>query len=218
MFIAQIDDSVGALSMTQVIRAANEFGEDFLRQNYNIDIDRDGSGQIKRINMLSAYNISSSVRQGIDFGLTTQSKANVGIPIDLVFNMTHIQYLKMISEAFPGLGMQNEQDNYFRNTLSLTAVHDKHSIRGGIRTLSGGDKSANYGAVGAVGGGSLRTHTEFDLNYAKQSLFKKINFNIGVKNLLNAARPLDEGAQVALDTTIYDPIGRYYYTTLDYTF
>ncbi len=218
VFIAKIDDAVGSLQMNQVMRAAGAFGEQFLRDNYQIDIIRNGTGQIDRINMLSAYNISTSVKQGLDFSLTTQSKANVGVPIDVVFNMSHIQYLKNAEEAFPGLGVQNIQDNYFKNNLNLTAIRNDHSLRSSLRTLSGGDKSSNYGAVGAVGGGSLRTHTEFDMNYNKQNLFKKVGFNVGVKNVFNAKRPLDESAQVALDTRFYDPIGRYYYTTLNYTF
>lgn len=219
VFIAKVDDAVGSLSMNQVMRAASMFGEQFLRDTYQIDIVRDpGTNQITRINMLSAYNISTSVKQGLDFSLTTQSKANVGVPIDVVFNMTHIQYLKNSAEPVPGTGIQNLQDNYFKNSLNVTGIRNDHSLRGTLRTLSGGDKSQNYGAVGDVGYGSLRTHTEFDLNYNKQNLFKKVGLNVGVKNVFNAKRPLDETAQVALDTTVYDPIGRYYYTTLNYTF
>jgi iron complex outermembrane receptor protein len=218
MFIATIDDAVGALDMNQVMRAASVFGEQFLRDNYNIDIVRNGTGQIERINMLSAYNIATNIRQGLDFSVTTQSKANIGVPINVVFNMTHIQFLKTAGESFPGLGIQNSQDNYFKNNINLTTIRNDHSLRGTLRTISGGDKDANYGAVGAVGAGSLRTHTEFDLNYGKQNLFKKVGLNVGVKNLFDTARPLDETGQVALNAAIYDPIGRYYYTTLNYTF
>ncbi len=219
IFIAKIDDAVGSLDMSQVMRAASKFGEQYLRDTYKIDIVRNpGTGQIDRINMLSAYNISTSVKQGLDLSITKQSKANVGVPIDVVFNMTHIQYLKNAEEPVPGTGIQNLQDNYFKNSLNVTGIRNDHSLRGTLRTLSGGDKSQNFGAVGDVGYGSLRTHTEFDLNYNKQNLFKKVGFNVGVKNVFNAKRPLDETAQVALDTTVYDPIGRYYYTTLNYTF
>lgn len=219
VFIAQIDDQVGGLNMTQVMRAATVFGEDFLRDRYQIDIVRNGTGQIDRINMLSAYNISSSVNQGVDFRVTNQSKANLGrLPLNIIFDINHIQFLKSAGEAFPGLGLQNSQDNYFKNMASITAINNDHALRGTIRTISGGDKITNYGRVGNIGFGSLRTHTEFDINYTKQNLFKKMNFNIGVKNAFDTDRPLDERAQVALDTTIYDPIGRYFYTTLDYTF
>ncbi len=218
VFIAQIDDAVGALNMNQVMRAASVFGEQYLRDNYSIDIVRNGTGQIDRINMLSAYNIATRIRQGLDFSWTTQSKANVGVPLNIVFNMTHIQFLKTAGEDFPGLGIQNSQDNYFKNNINLTAIRNDHSLRGTLRTISGGDKDANYGAVGAVGAGSLRSHTEFDLNYGKQNLFKKVGLNVGVKNLFDTARPLDETGQVALNSEIYDPIGRYYYTTLNYTF
>ncbi|MBY0386365.1 TonB-dependent receptor, partial [bacterium] len=217
-FVAKIDDSVGALDMSQVMRAATIFGEDFLRDKYQIQIVRNG-GTITQVNMLSAYNISSSIRQGLNFRVSNQSKANFGsFPVDFVFDMNHVQFLKTVGEAFPGLGLQNSQDNYFKNTVNLTGIHNSHAVRGTVRTLSGGDKNRNFGRVGDVGYGSLRTHTEFDINYAKQNIFKKINLNFGVKNLFDTPRPLDNTAQVALNTAVYDPIGRYYYTTLDYAF
>ncbi len=220
LFIARIEDSVGALNMSQVMRAASVFGEDFLRDNYNIDIQRNGAGQITRVDMLSAYNISSSTSQGIDFTIRNQSKANIGgsFPIDVMVDMTHLQFLKIEGEAFPGLGVQNAQDNYFKNTVNVTGSHKTHSLRGTWRTISGGDVQKNYGRVGTVGFGSLRTHTEFDVNYTKKNIFKKMNLNFGVKNLFDTDRPLDSTAQVALNTSVYDPIGRYYFTTLDYTF
>ncbi len=219
MFLAKIEDSVGSLDLTQVVRAGSIFGEDYLRKNYQLDIQRDASGKITRVNMLSAYNIASSIRQGIDFHVANQAKYNIGrFPIDVVVDVTHIQYLKIAKEEFPGMGLQNDQDNYYRDTLSVTAFHDTHSVRAAMRTISGQDKIANVGVIGDVGYGSLRAHTEFDLNYTKTNLFRKASVSIGVNNLFDTKRPLDDTNQVALNTDIYDPIGRYFYTNIGYTF
>jgi iron complex outermembrane recepter protein len=220
-FIADITNSVGPLGGTDLMRAANVFGEAYLRDNYNIDIQRDLSGAIEVINMPSAFNLAAISYRGIDFRVTNQTNVKlVGKSFSLVNDFTHIQFLNTEREPFPGAGTVRNFDNYFKSNIGTTLIRNDHSLRVATRTISGGDKNANIGGLpGDVGYGSLRTHTEFDLNYAVNNLVKKrLALNVGVKNLFDAARPLDETSQQALATSIYDPIGRYFYTRVDYTF
>jgi iron complex outermembrane recepter protein len=220
-FVAQIDDAVGAIDPTQLMRAEILYGAAALRNQYGININRDPTtGRLLDISMPSAFNIASRNLRGVDFSIMNQAKTQIfGRPVDFITSMDHIQFLNQKSEEFPGLGIFRNRDVNFKNTLAVTAIHESHNLRLAARTISGGDKAGNEQELGVVGAGSLPFYTEYDLNYTLAGLMNtNANFSVGVKNLFNSNRPLDTTAQTFLNTSVYDPIGRYVYTGVDYTF
>jgi len=219
-FVARIDDNVGGISGDAIMRGERAFGIQGMKDKFNIDIQRDPNSQeLIRVVMPSAFNASFRNTSGFDFRVTQVSKTNIGsFPLDLVFDVDHIQYLREESQVFAGTDVIQGYDNNWKNTVSVTGTHNDHSLRVAARTISGGDKAANYNELGVVGDGSLRSHTEFDLNYTWDKIFKKATFNLGVKNVFNTTPPLDDTAQTLLNASVYDPIGRYFYTSIGYNF
>ncbi len=154
-------------------------------------------------------NLSAQEISGIDLSSSYRiHKVKLG--------MEHSQLFYFKEEGFPGTGAKDKLgDNGkpgWRNIASVAYIpSDRHSL-----TMDGNTIGSHKKSVESKG--SLRPYTTVDFQYAYNN--KKIGvITAGVKNIMGTLPPLDDSnPNSTLDVTLYDQIGRQFYTGYKATF
>ena len=100
-----------------------------------------------------------------------------------------------------------------------TGVHARTDIREQLRRYVGDTAITTAGFEKAVEGeGMLPNYTTFNLAYTHK-LRKYGTINVGILNVAGSTPPIDDSnPNDALDTSLFDQIGRQYYTGYKATF
>ncbi|MCJ8276130.1 MAG: TonB-dependent receptor [Bdellovibrionales bacterium] len=180
-----------------------------------VAVNRDNSGNLIGVDA-PLVNTAKQEAEGIDFSFDYMFKIG---GITLRPHMDHSHYLIFKTQPIPGLPVQDQLDwagrPRWRNTSYITVGFlQDHSVRFTGRTIAGQFKEAHN--TNQADQRRTSTYTEYDLDYRWSTSWNGI-FTVGVKNLLNSDRPLDDTANFAdrLNTSLYDQIGQLYY--LGYT-
>lgn len=154
-------------------------------------------------------NLSSQETAGIDLSTAyREGKSRIA--------MDHSQLFYFREEGFPGTGSKNKLGRRgkpnWRNTLTYSYLpSEKHDITLAALTTAGQDKTV-------VEAGRLPTYMQLDLQYSYK-MRKVGTFTVGIKNIAGTTPPIDDSnPTVPLDVTLYDQIGRQYFTGYKATF
>lgn len=161
-------------------------------------------------------NVASQEAEGLDFSFDYRFRLG-GITLNP--HVEHSQFLIYQEEPLPGLGVQDRLGwagrPRWRNTSYITVGFlNAHSVRFTGRTIAGQFKEAH--TTNQSDQRRTATYTEYDMDYRWITPWDGI-VTVGVKNLFNTKRPLDDTAFFSnrLNTSLYDQIGQLYY--LGYT-
>lgn len=206
LFLTRLNNVVG-ISYDDAMEAEAKFGPDYLAQ-HGVIVHRDAQGYIESIEA-PQQNLSAQEVAGIDVG-TSYRISKVKLSAE------HSQLFYFKEEGFPGTGAKNKLGENgrppWRNTLGLSFIpNDRHDL-----SLSALTTARHQKSVAAAG--NLRAYTTVDLQYSFNA--RKVGvFTAGVKNVMGTTPPLDDSdPNNMLDTTIYDQVGRAFYTGYKATF
>jgi iron complex outermembrane receptor protein len=206
LFYTQMSNVVG-IDYDDAMVAEQKLGKEHLASK-GVIVHRDAQGNLESIEA-PLQNLSKREVMGLDFS------TNYRIwKIQLGEEWSKLFYYKQ--EGFPGAGYSNKLGDTgrpeWRNMASLGFIAtDNHAITFGALTTPGQRKYVKSA-------GSTKTYTTFDMQY-NWKWNKNATITAGIKNLAGSAPPLDEtNPNSPLDNTIYDQIGRQYYTGLKATF
>jgi iron complex outermembrane receptor protein len=183
-----------------------------------VRVNRDGGGNIVNVEA-PLVNLSRQEAEGLDFSFDYMFKVG-GLTINP--HIDHSQYLQFDAEPIPGLGVQDRLGwagrPRWRNTSYVTVgfLRD-HSIRFTGRTIAGQFKNAH--TIDQSDQRRTATYTEYDLDYRWNTSWSG-QVSLGVKNLFNTDRPLDDTAFFSdrLNASLYDQIGQLWYLGYNQSF
>lgn len=199
--------------LQNVFDAERIYGNAYLNTNYGINVIRDGAGKVQRV--IAPYtNVSSNVLEGLDLNLSFKTAAFLNW--DFISSVDHTIMLTNKNEPFPGLAVIDYNglagNPKWRNNITLGLSNPDHSLALVIRTIAGQKRFKERASPGCCG--SVRDHTEVDLNYTLKGLWEKSTFTLGVLNLFATNRPFDTtnfSSIGYINTSLYDPFGRSIY-------
>jgi iron complex outermembrane receptor protein len=148
-------------------------------------------------------NLSAQQVSGIDLS-TSIRMGKTKLSID------HAQLFYFKEEGFPGTGMLNKMGRRgrpaWKDTVAYSIIpNERNDLTFVAMTTAGQDKTVSEL-------GRLRRYTQLDVEYSYKSR-KLGTFMAGIKNVMGTTPPLDDTDPTApLDVTLYDQIGRQYYT------
>ncbi len=200
-------NNVVDIDYNDALLAEKEMGNAYMQEK-GVNIHRDVNGVIEYIDA-PLQNLAAREVTGMDIGTSYRFwKFQVGDGFSKLF------YFK--EEGFPGMGLKNKLGNSgrpeWRNTASLTFfATEKHSIGMDALTTPGQRKYIKEE-------GKTKDYTTFDMQY-NWKWMKNGTLTAGVKNVFGTVPPIDyTNPNSPLDGTIYDQIGRQYYTGMKATF
>lgn len=205
MFYTRMSNVVG-IDYNDAMRVERDRGPEFLASK-GVIVHRDANGYLESIEA-PLQNLSKREVTGIDLSTNYRIwKVQIGEELSKLF------YYK--EEGFPGAGYANKLGDSgrpeWRNALTLGFIaNDNHALTLTALTTPGQRKSKKEA-------GETKQYTTFDTQY-NWKWTKNSTITAGIKNLAGSTPPLDETATSVLDTTIYDQIGRQYYTGIKATF
>lgn len=218
-FYAVIRDRVG-LNLTDLTRVEEIIGQAGVLNQYGINIIRE-NGLIERIEGVKSQNLATDKTGGIDLTIRNETPGRLfasPVVFQTTFDHQHVVYSRF--NTFSILPSERNRDLNWRNVISFGVKTERQLYRIGMRTVAGGDKSKNQGAVNVVGFGSTFTYTEYDFDYV-YSNFLGGDLSFGIRNVLGSDRPLDDTTGIRaefLNDSIYDPVGRTAYLGYTYNF
>ena len=176
--------------------------------DFGVTVNRDNSGRITSVNA-PLQNLSKQELAGFDF-----STAYRFAKFKLSTEQSQMFYFK--EEGFPGTGYRNKLGEHgrppWRNATALAYFPaQRHDLSLVALTTAGQQKTV-------IDQGRLRDYTQLDLQYAYRS--KGLGtFTVGIKNLAGTTPPLDDSDPTSLlNASIYDQVGRSYFTGYKATF
>lgn len=170
---------------------------------HGVTVIRDpGTGYLERINA-PQQNLAAQEVSGIDVSTSVRVAK-------MKFGMEHSQLFYFKEQGFPGTPYRNKLGEngkpHWRNVLSAGyTANERHNLTASANTTAGQMKAVKEE-------GRLPNYTTYDMQYSYDT--KKIGtFIAGVRNVFGSTPPLDDtNPNGMLDTTIYDQIGRQYFT------
>lgn len=175
---------------------------------YNVVVHRDADGYIESIDA-PFQNLSNREVYGID--LTGAYRLGM---FKLGTDHSHLFWFK--EKGFPGSAEKNQlgENGYpaWRNTTALTFYpNERHELGLSATTVAGQEKSME-------GFGMLPNYTTYNLTYSYR--MKKFGtITAGIYNAAGSTPPIDTtNNNQPLNITLYDQIGRQYYTGYKATF
>lgn len=203
-FLTKLKNKVGIDYDDAMTAEAN--GVDLAK--FGVVVTRDANGYIDNI-VAPLQNLSAQEVSGVDLS----SALRFG-KMQLAVEHSRLFYFK--EEGFPGTGLvdklgKNGQPPW-RNTVALNYnPAERHDISVSAMTIAGHEKSV-------ASEGDLAEFTSVDMQYSFKT--KSLGtFTAGVKNILGSTPPLDDSNPAKpLDETIYDQIGRQYFTSYKASF
>ncbi len=204
LFLTKMNNVVG-IDMEDVT-LAEQMGID--PAQHGVIVVRDAQGYIESIEA-PLQNLSKREVFGIDVGSSVRlGKFRLGT------DHSHLFWYKQ--EGFPGTGQKNELGENgvpkWRNVTSLGFVpNERHDVTLSALTIAGQEKEVE-------GTGMLPNYTTFNLSYSyKMKRFGTLS--AGIYNLMGSTPPIDDSnPNIPLNITLYDQIGRQYYTGYKATF
>jgi len=177
-------------------------------RQYGVTVTRDAQGNILNIDA-PLQNLSEQQVAGFDISTGYVFKrVRVGVE--------HAQMFYFKEQGFPGLPFRNKLGEHgrppWRNTVAVAyRPADRHDVTLAAQTTASQEKTIPE--MGRMG-----IYTQYDVLYSYKS--KSLGtFIAGVKNVFGTTPPLDDSDPTGqLNTTIYDQIGRQYYTGYKATF
>jgi len=205
-FYTRMDNVVG-LTLDDAMRAEAEKGAAFLAEK-GVIVKRDAQGNLESIEA-PLQNLSKREIMGLDIG--------TGIRVwKFQINETFSKMFYYKEEGFPGVGYTNKLGDTgrpeWRNVFSVAFLaNDKHTVSTDLNTVPGQRK---YVKAQGRTKDLFTTDVQYNWKWMKNS-----TITAGVKNVFGETPPIDESnPNNPLDTTIYDQIGRQYYTAVKATF
>jgi iron complex outermembrane receptor protein len=203
-FVAQLNNKVG-IDYDDAMKAELA-GVDLAK--YGVKVNRDSNGYIQDI-VAPMQNLSSQELSGADLATTVRvGKMRIAVEHSRMF------YFK--EEGFPGAGYEDKLGKNglpeWRNTATIGYnPTENQDVSFAATTIAGHEKAV-------AEKGDLPEFTSLDFNYSIN--IKNLGvLTAGVKNLLGQIPPIDDtNVSTPLDTTLYDQIGRQFYTGLKATF
>ncbi len=214
-FIGQ--DTITRFSSSAYNRAyetfANDPSADKRMEDLGVFIERDQNDKITSVRMPHVFNMGDRTIRGLDIGTKFFSPVRLfGRVLKFGFNFDHTHMLVYKTKAAPTLPVSYRTDLEWKNNLNFNIKTERHSYRLAARTLAGD-----------TGQSSIRTHTEYDLNYGYKIPWWAAKLQLGVKNLLNSRPPVPRD-EFYVDFTdgynsyAFNSLGRRYYVGYSQSF
>ena len=153
------------------------------------------------------------VIRGLDFNVAFRNPIRLlGKVFRFNAKMDHTHMLVYQNKENEYTPVRNRGDLEWKNTLSASLSTKRHSYRLAARTLAGDTFTA-----------TIRTHTEYDLNYSYRIPFWTASLQLGVKNLLNTRPPAARNGDFidftsSWNSYAFQAIGRRYYVGYKHSF
>jgi iron complex outermembrane receptor protein len=206
LFLTKLNNVVG-IDYGDAMEAERDLGAAYLASK-GVMVHRDSNGYIDHIEA-PMQNLAAQEITGIDLSASYRiRKVKLG--------MEHSQLFYFKEEGFPGTGMKDKLGENgkppWRNVASIVYMPtERHTLTFDGVTTAGHEKAVEEA-------GNLRNYTTVDLQYAYNN--KKIGvITAGIKNVMGTVPPIDDSnPNQPLDITLYDQIGRQFYTGYKATF
>lgn len=176
--------------------------------SHGVIVHRDATGYIESIEA-PLQNLSAQEISGIDVSTSYRFwKMKLG--------MEHSQMFYFKEQGFPGTPYRNKLGENgkpaWRNVITAGyTANERHTLTAAALTTAGQMKAVKEE-------GRLPNYTTYDVQYAYDTKSFGV-FTAGVKNVFGSTPPLDTtNPNGQLNTTIYDQIGRQYFTGYKATF
>ena len=176
-----------------------------------VKVKRLPNGEIDEITT-PLQNLSGSITDGLNLSLTYRMDTSIGA---FVFSDMHSHIFRLESEPFKGVGFIDfsEDAPLWRNTASLTYRPSRsHAFTVAYMMIPEYNTSNRFDKIPFYG--------ELDISYIMQ-LAWNATVNVGFKNVLNAAPPVDDFVGFNggdYNRGLYNPLGRYAFLNYRHSF
>lgn len=180
--------------------------------DYGVTVTRDVTGKITNISY-KMLNLASEEISGLDFNLQyTLPQTLWGSHLEFENDYSYKMFDKY--EGFPGAGKTNIMGNwgkpYWKNMATFKIKNDISEFKISFRSLPGQNVYDRYVDR------KISDSNEWDLFYSR-FLDSKCQFSVGIKNIMNAAQPVDWGSDFGganmINESLYDFNGRRFFAT-----
>ncbi|MGE4131330.1 MAG: TonB-dependent receptor plug domain-containing protein [Bdellovibrionales bacterium] len=189
------------------MKAEAKYGQQYLADR-GVIVSRDSNGYIDNIEA-PLQNLAKRELMGLD----TSTSVRLG-KVELSNEWAKLFYFK--EEGFAGVGYTNKLGDAgkpgWRNVASVSYTPQfRHTISVDAMTIPGQRKLDPEA-------GTTKTYTTWGMQY-NFKWTKAATLTAGIKNLAGSTPPIDEtNTTRPIDTSLYDQVGRQYYTGLKATF